>query len=286
MANNQILCKALEFIENNITKDIDLYDISSAAGFSVPHFYRLFKRLTGDTVGSYINRRRLLLAAGDLLNSDKSVSRIALEYGFESHDVFTRAFKRVFGITPIEYRRRKGSPPLIRQAIIISEEITYEQQMKYSIILTEEFYVVGMECEAKRWDSDGAIGRLWSCFLSSVDKISNVVKPTVMYGICKQDTCENDKFRYMAAIGVTDLIKVPTGMTARLMKAQSYFRACVPASVSVPDAYTAAIAYAKSLGYDLENYDAIELYHEIFQDPEINSFHLLIPIKERQVQAE
>lgn len=137
-----------------------------------------------------------------------------------------------------------------------------------------------MECEAGKWDSDGAIGRLWSSFLGRAEEIHPAAKPAVMYGICEHDTCEKDEFRYMAAIGAADAAEVPPGMTVRIVKARSYFRACVPAAVSVPDAYTGAAAYAKSLGNEFEEDDFIEVYHEIFQDPEINSFQLLFPVKE------
>lgn len=98
MPKEQCLQKAMDYIENNLNSDISYYDIACEAGISVPHFYRLFKRLTGDTVGAYILRRRISMAANDLTDSDKSIVSIAFEYGFESHDVFTRANGNVTGV--------------------------------------------------------------------------------------------------------------------------------------------------------------------------------------------
>lgn len=280
MPNNQNLQRALDYIEKNITQNISLYDISREAGFSVPHFYRLFKRLTGDTVGEYILRQRMAMAAKDLTDSNKSVSSIAFEYGFESHDVFTRAFTRVYGIPPNKYRHSNVPPhPLKRLTIINNNSALNEQQMNFSLLHVESFCVIGMECIAKQWDCDGAIGRLWSDFLSRVDEIIKPSKPMVMYGICENETCYNGQFKYMAAIGVNCADEVPLGMSKRTIRTQNFFQACVPEFVNTPDAYTSTIDYAKSLEYEIENYDDIEVYEEIFQDPDIHSFKLLIPIK-------
>lgn len=274
------LQRALNYIENNITEDISLYDIALIAGFSVPHFYRLFKKLTGDTVGEYILRRKMAMAVTDLTNSSKSVSSIAFEYGFESHDVFTRAFKRVYGISPSQYRHSSFPPPPLKRLTIINNSSTLnEQQMSFSLVNMNSFCVIGMECDAKQWDSDGAIGRLWSDFLSRVDEIKKPSSPMVMYGICENETCHDGQFKYMAAIGVDSVGKIPLGMSKRIIKAQKFFIASVPEAISTPDAYTSATLYAKSLGYEIEDYDDLEVYDENFQDPDIHSFKLFIPIK-------
>lgn len=274
------LQRALDYIENNIKKNISLYDISLEAGFSVPHFYRLFKRLTGDTVGEYILRRRMALAARDLLDSNKTVSCIAFEYGFESHDVFTRAFKRVYGIPPNKYRHSNVQPPPLKRLTIIHNRAELmTKQMNFRLLHLESFCVIGMECDAKQWDADGAIGRLWTQFLLHIDEIEQPSNPMVMYGICENETCDNGKFRYMAAIGVEAGDKVPLGMSKRVIRTQNFFMACVPEVINTPDAYTSATLYARSLEYEIDDYDDIEVYGEIFQDPDIHSFKLLIPIK-------
>ncbi len=280
MPNDQCLLKALEYIDQNINNDISLYDISCAAGFSVPHFYRLFRRLTGDTVGAYIQRRKLSLAAHALLNTTRSISSIAYDFGFESHDVFTRAFIRAYGISPGKYRRTEGVP-LLKSYSVKEERIgeAENDQMTFHILQLPEFDVVGMECNAQRWDNDGAIGRLWSDFLARVDEIKQVENPVIMYGICECENFTGDHFTYMAAVGVRAMTQVPEGMIGKRMRAQCFFQASVPDSISIPDAYAGTIGYAKSLGYEIAEYDEIELYSDMFQDPAYHSFQLLIPIK-------
>ena len=58
-----------------------------------------------------------------------------------------------------------------------------------------------------------------------------------------------------------------------------YIQAEVPEDIKTPDAYTKTFEYAKQNGYELDNYDEIEVYEEIFKDPDYNAFKLLIPIK-------
>ena len=278
MPKEQSLQKAMDYIEKNLTRDISYYDIAREAGISVPHFYRLFKRLTGDTVGAYILRRRISLAANDLADSNKSIVSIALEYGFESHDVFTRAFKRVYGMSPSKYRKSSTLVPLKRLTAISDQSEKDENQMKFSLLHTEGFVVAGLECRAVQWDSDGAIGKLWSEFLSCLEKIQLIQDKVIMYGICEHETCRNGGFTYMAAIGIDSGTEIPPGMTKKYISPQNFFQASVPDRISTPDAYAGTIGYARSLGYTLEDNDMIEVYDGIFQDPDVNRFRLLIPI--------
>jgi AraC family transcriptional regulator len=280
MPTDQNMLRALDFIEDNIMGNLSLYDISAAAGFSVPHFYRLFKRLTGDTVGAYILRRKLSIAAKDIIKTDKTIACIAYEYGFESHDVFTRAFTRIYGMSPRKYKESNGAPPLKRQTLLANEQRGNNQQMNFSILHSKGFEVIGMECTASKWDADGAIGRLWSDFLTRADEIKHSSHPMIMYGICEHENCEEYHFKYLAAIRVNSTQEIPLGMVSRRVLERIFLQADVPEFISVPDAYAGTIGYAKSLGYEIEAYDDIEVYEEVFKDPAFHSFQLLIPVKE------
>lgn len=280
MTNNNCMQKALEYIDHNIMNDISLYDISCVAGFSVPQFYRLFRRLTGDTVGSYIVRQKISIAAREIKNTDKTINRIAFDCGFESHDVFTRAFTRVYGISPKKYRQSEGLSPLKRNSIEHKEQERDANQIEFHVLHLPGFEVVGLECNAKVWDGDGSIGKLWSSFLMRLEEVNQIKSSMTMYGICEHEYCEKEHFKYMAAVGVNSAIELPKDMIRRSVRAQSFFQATVPASISIPDAYSATIGYAKSLGFEIEDYDNIEVYDEIFKDPAFYSFQLLIPVKE------
>ncbi len=96
--------RAIDYTEAHLTEDIDYDAVAKQAYSSSFHFQRVFSILCGFTLGDYIRMRRLSLAADELLNSDEKVIDIALKYGYETPESFTRAFSRFHGITPTEAR--------------------------------------------------------------------------------------------------------------------------------------------------------------------------------------
>ncbi len=87
---------SIDFIEANIKYEITLEEMAEKSFLSKYYFHRLFTILTGKRPMEYIRNRRLVLAAKDLSETDKSVLEIAIDYGFESEEVFTRAFNKFF----------------------------------------------------------------------------------------------------------------------------------------------------------------------------------------------
>ena len=96
---------AMNYIENNLNEGIRLEEIAESAGFSKYHFQRVFKRETGLNLYEYIQKRRLAEASSLLLNSNIRILDIAVYLCFESQEVFTRAFKKVYGLPPGQYRK-------------------------------------------------------------------------------------------------------------------------------------------------------------------------------------
>lgn len=97
--------RSLEVIEENIREKLTVETISEAMHFSKYHFQRMFKEAAGDSVMRYVTRRRLTLAAADLIETDDGILEIALRYGYDSHEGFIRSFKAYTGVTPKEYRK-------------------------------------------------------------------------------------------------------------------------------------------------------------------------------------
>ena len=97
--------KAMNYIENNLKKEIRTEDIADSAGFSKYHFQRVFKRETGLNLYEYIQKRRLAEASSLLRNTNVRILDIAVYLCFESQEVFTRAFKKVYGLPPGQYRK-------------------------------------------------------------------------------------------------------------------------------------------------------------------------------------
>lgn len=105
----EILSQALDYIEENLTVGITPEMCAEKCCYSVSNLQKMFRYTFQIGIGDYISRRRLTNAARDLIGTDCSVLDIALKYGYNSHEVFTRAFARLWGITPSKFRQnRKG----------------------------------------------------------------------------------------------------------------------------------------------------------------------------------
>jgi AraC family transcriptional regulator len=98
--------KAAECVEENLMKPFTLRDVASRVRYSPYHFHRLFHAVAGETLGAYARKQRLAEAAHELAETRRRVSDIALDYQFQSQEGFTRAFVRMFGVTPTRYRKR------------------------------------------------------------------------------------------------------------------------------------------------------------------------------------
>lgn len=97
--------RALNFTEEHMRENIDFEEVAKQAYSSQFHFQRIFTMLCGFSLGDYIRMRRLTLAAEDLMQTCDKVIDIALRYGYDTPESFSRAFTRFHGITPTEARR-------------------------------------------------------------------------------------------------------------------------------------------------------------------------------------
>ena len=94
--------RALDYIEANLTEEIDYDRAAREAASSSFHFQRVFSILCGYTLGEYIRNRRLALAGAELAAGRIRVIDAALKYGYDSPDSFAKAFKRFHGVLPSE----------------------------------------------------------------------------------------------------------------------------------------------------------------------------------------
>ncbi len=99
---------AIAYIEENICNEIDTDKIAQIALCSYDKFSRFFSYMTGMTIAEYIRKRKLTLAAYELMNSNLRVIDVAVKYGYNSADAFSRAFVKQHGILPTEVGKSNG----------------------------------------------------------------------------------------------------------------------------------------------------------------------------------
>jgi AraC family transcriptional regulator len=135
---------ALAYIEEHLTEDTDYSKISRIAYCSEYHFKRMFSFLAGISLSEYIRRRRLTLAALDLKDRDLRIIDVAVKYGYNSADSFSRAFHSLHGILPSEARSEntqlKAYPRMTFQL-----SIKGGCEMNYRIVEKESFKLVGFK---------------------------------------------------------------------------------------------------------------------------------------------
>jgi len=118
MKSYKLLNCILTDIEEGIRESVSVNILSKKYGLSETHLRRLFNLAFNTTISKYIRSRMLAESLNDLLNTDKNIIDIALDYGFGYEQSYCRSFRREFGISPKIFRKSRQTvtvqPPLLR----------------------------------------------------------------------------------------------------------------------------------------------------------------------------
>ncbi len=134
---------AIDYIEKNLSDEISYDKAAQINCCSVYHFQRMFSFITGVPLSEYIRRRRMTLAAFELQTTDHKVIDLALKYGYESPEAFSRAFKKQHGIMPIQ-ARNTGIALKAYPKMTFSLSIKGDIEMNYRIEERKEFEMFGV----------------------------------------------------------------------------------------------------------------------------------------------
>jgi len=104
-----------EHIDEALTREV----LADVAGFSVPHFHRIFTAQRGENIASYVRRVRLERAGRKLRMGAVDITQVALAAGYDTHTAFSRAFRQQFGLSPSEFRllNCRAATQLLRKGI-------------------------------------------------------------------------------------------------------------------------------------------------------------------------
>lgn len=153
---------ALDYMEEHLLEELSIEEIAKQANFSVFHFQRTFNVMADITVGEYIRRRRLTLAANELRKSTIKIIDVAHKYGYETPEAFSKAFRKQHGITPTQARKHLGKFKSYNR-LVIQVNLKGADPMDYKIVDYPAFKVVGVKKEFSLINEQNQVGipKMW-----------------------------------------------------------------------------------------------------------------------------
>lgn len=207
---NNGISRAIAYIEEHLTEELDMDEIAARAYVSGFYFQKIFHVLCGFTIGEYIRSRRLTLAAQELCASDVKVIDLAVKYGYDSPDSFTRAFTRFHGVTP-SAARKEGCPLNFAAPLKIKLTLEGSTMLEYRIVKKDAIIFLGVSRRFSEENSYKEIPKFWDEFLKSEQ--AKTVRG--MYGICLDGSTKS--FDYLIADECAPDAEVPEGFEQRCL---------------------------------------------------------------------
>ncbi len=281
----KIIENALRYIEENLSGELTVDRIAEKVNISPFYFQKGFSMLCGYSVGEYIRMRRLSVAGSELVTSDNKVIDLALKYGYDSPDSFTKAFTRFHGSTPTDVRRKgallKSFAPLHIKIILDGGNT-----MEYRVEEKPAFRVMGVSKIFSYETANADIPQYWDEI-----HVQAAVKPVEgMYGICFDEEMGGNRFRYMIADdleeGKAGEKNLETYEVPRHTWAIFPCRGAMPLSLQevnrrIFSEWLPASNYEIAEGYNIEYYSDPAEFKDGTQDPDYYA-EVWIPVRERR----
>lgn len=223
--------KVIDSIEEDVMEKQTLASLARIAGFSEYHFHRVFQALVGDSVMEYVRKRRLARAAYQLSHTEEKILDIALEHGFQSHETFTRAFKKLFHMTPSQYRKQEIRTPLYSKVNVMQRKFNPYLggiKMEFRIETKPAFQVIGYEMKTTGKDGKNLtdIPAMWQNYLQNnlSENIPNRkhTNEFVELGMCTDFNLETGEITYIIGMEATSFDGVSSELTCRTFPEATY----------------------------------------------------------------
>lgn len=200
----QRLNQAVDYIENNLDKAINVDEAAKIADCSTFHFQRMFSYIAEVTLGDYIRKRRMTLAAFEMLQGGQKVIDIAVKYGYDSPTAFNRAFQAIHGMAPTA-AKNEGVSLTVYPRITFTLSIKGDEAMNFRIETKEGFRIAGYALKEPMTMEDcfEKVPVFWQevAGKGGIEKVCTLVDGTEPQGILGVSTCDNGEFSgyYIAA---------------------------------------------------------------------------------------
>ncbi len=274
----QGLNQAMDYLEEHLTGEPDLREAARLAGCSAYHFQRMFSYLAGMPLSDYLRRRRMALAAEDLLAGEK-VLEVALKYGYDSPTAFNRAFRNVHGLPPS--KAKAGVPlrafPPIRFHVTVKGAV----EMEYRMVKKEAFRVVGLSSPMSHdlEENFRNVPALWARAAQEnlIPRLVPLMDPD-MPGLLGVSDCGGEgEYRYLIAVATS--APLPPGLEEFTVPACTW--AVFPGSGPMPQAVQeleqrVVTQWLPGSGCEYANAPDLEVY--LSPDPQNATFEVWLPV--------
>ncbi len=226
----------LAWIEQRLDQPLTLEEIARQAALSPYHFSRLFTARMGRSVMAHVRGRRLVRGARRLCDDpDLKLVELAFDCGFESQEAFTRAFKRVFGVSPGRFRTGFAVEPIEGQYPMNAPAVSIAPVVRLPELVTlPALRVAG---PARRFDeaSKSEIPQLWSALVGALP-FQGQTPSWATYGVVSSVDKADGSFQYLAGVGVEPDCVPPPGFSTMEIPAATYavFRITLDGSALPP----------------------------------------------------
>lgn len=199
--------QAITYMEKHLMEEINYEDVAKHVHTSSYEFHRAFSFLTGMTANTYIRNRRLSLAGKEIVETDAKITDIALKYGYETPESFTKAFTRFHGVAP-KFAREESAKLMLFNPLVIKITVEGGKTMDYRIVQTEEQKFIALvgsfRNEIISDDENHDISDFWEeCHERNLVEPIRNLRPEGkrdLYGLCSPTKEGMDTFEY--GIGV------------------------------------------------------------------------------------
>ncbi|MFA9467013.1 MAG: GyrI-like domain-containing protein [Velocimicrobium sp.] len=272
------LNSAMNYIEENITDSMDMENVSKIAGCSSYHFQRMFVYMTEVPISEYIRKRKMSLAAVDIMNGEKVID-VAIKYGYESPTAFNRAFKSIHNIAPSKMKEDgvvvKAFPPIHFQI-----SIKGDSEMNYRIIKKEAFKIIGISAplEKELEKNFQIVPKMWGkCATDGTIPALLPFMDTDLKGLLGVSSCNKETdWKYYIAVATTketpeqfDELQIPA-CTWAVFSGEGKNTAIQELEARI------VREWLPTSGYEYANAPDIEVY--LNPDPENATFEVWIPV--------
>ncbi|MFL6700528.1 MAG: helix-turn-helix domain-containing protein [Vitreoscilla sp.] len=230
------LADLLAWIEQQLDEPLTLERIAERAGLSPYHFSRLFTARMGRSVMAHVRGRRLVRAARRLCNEPNlKLVDLAFDCGFESQEAFTRAFKRLLGVSPGRFRSGFAVEPIEGQFPMNAPTVPMNPVIQLTeLVRMPSIRVAG---PARRFDeaTKAGIPQLWSALIGALP-LAGQTPSWATYGVVSSVDKAEGCFQYLAGVGVEPDCVPPPGFTTMEIPAATYavFRITLDGSALQP----------------------------------------------------